>query len=37
MLGSPPQSEDSEEKVFLLVDVNVRVEEGNLENLPFMV
>lgn len=26
-----------DEKVFLMLDVNVRVEEGNLENLPFMV
>ena len=25
------------ESVFLLIDVNVRVAEGNLENLPFMV
>jgi hypothetical protein len=26
-----------EDNIFLLIDVNVRVEEGNLENLPFMV
>lgn len=25
------------DSVFLLIDVNVRVQEGNLENLPFMV
>jgi hypothetical protein len=37
LCGNTLQSEDGEEKVFLLVDVNVRVEEGNLENLPFMV
>ncbi len=37
MWGMPAQSEDGEEKVFLMIDVNVRVEEGNLENLPFMV
>ena len=29
-----PTSPDS---VFMLIDVNVRVSEGNLENLPFMV
>ncbi|MDR0967324.1 MAG: hypothetical protein LBL75_00620 [Rickettsiales bacterium] len=28
---------DDEEKVFILIDVNVRVAEGTLENLPFMV
>ncbi len=27
----------ADEKVFLMIDVNVRVGEGNLENLPFMV
>jgi hypothetical protein len=37
LFGTPPQSEDGEEKVFMLIDVNVRLEEGNLENLPFMV
>ncbi|MCL1891975.1 MAG: hypothetical protein FWF97_01615 [Alphaproteobacteria bacterium] len=37
MLGTRLQADDGEEKVFLLIDVNVRVEEGNLENLPFMV
>ena len=26
-----------EERLFLMIDVNVRVEEGTLENLPFMV
>ena len=28
---------DHEERIFALIDVNVRVEEGTLENLPFMV
>jgi len=31
------QIKEEEEKIFLMIDVNVRVEEGNLENLPFMV
>lgn len=26
-----------EERIFMMIDVNVRVEEGTLENLPFMV
>lgn len=30
-------SADGEEKIFMLIDVNVRVAEGTLENLPFMV
>jgi len=29
--------DDDETKIFLVIDVTVRVEEGNLENLPFMV
>jgi hypothetical protein len=29
-----PQSPDS---IFMMIDVNVRVAEGTLENLPFMV
>jgi hypothetical protein len=33
----PMHTEDGEDKIFLVVDVNVRVAEGNLENLPFMV
>ncbi len=37
MWGANIHAEDGEEKVFLMIDVNVRVEEGNLENLPFMV
>jgi hypothetical protein len=27
----------SPDAIFMLIDVNVRVTEGNLENLPFMV
>ena len=34
--GHRPDVSD-EEKIFLMIDINVRVEEGNLENLPFMV
>ncbi|MCL2749057.1 MAG: hypothetical protein FWE50_03195 [Alphaproteobacteria bacterium] len=30
-------SDEGEDKIFMLIDVRVRVEEGNLENLPFMV
>ena len=30
-------SDNGEDKIFMLIDVRVRVEEGNLENLPFMV
>ncbi|MCL1902664.1 MAG: hypothetical protein FWG18_03505 [Alphaproteobacteria bacterium] len=32
-----PENFAQEERVFALIDVNVRVEEGTLENLPFMV
>lgn len=31
------QKSRTEDTVFILLDVNVRVAEGNLENLPFMV
>lgn len=37
LFGQPIITKDGEEKVFLVIDVNVRVAEGNLENLPFMV
>jgi len=30
-------ADKSKEQLFVLIDVNVRVAEGNLENLPFMV
>ncbi|MCL2629803.1 MAG: hypothetical protein FWD33_03945 [Alphaproteobacteria bacterium] len=35
----PPcgKDEDHKEKLFLMINVNVRVSEGTLENLPFMV
>ena len=32
-----PKNPHGKTNIFLLIDVNVRVEEGNLENLPFMV
>ncbi|MDR1207556.1 MAG: hypothetical protein LBK26_04045 [Rickettsiales bacterium] len=32
-----PVSIEQEERIFAMIDVNVRVEEGTLENLPFMV
>jgi len=36
--GAPlPPENGEEERLFLMIDVNVRVEEGTLENLPFMV
>lgn len=37
LFNIPMHAEDGEDKVFMVVDVNVRVAEGNLENLPFMV
>ena len=33
----PHDANSSPDAVFMLIDVNVRVTEGNLENLPFMV
>ncbi|MDR1696804.1 MAG: hypothetical protein LBR41_01115 [Rickettsiales bacterium] len=36
MFGTAPKNSE-EERVFLMIDVNVRVVEGTLENLPFMV
>ena len=34
---TPREKNGDEERLFLMVDVKVRVEEGTLENLPFMV
>ncbi|MCL2538263.1 MAG: hypothetical protein FWE52_02200 [Alphaproteobacteria bacterium] len=36
-MTNAPKSAEHEERIFALIDVNVRVEEGTLENLPFMV
>ncbi|MCL2017596.1 MAG: hypothetical protein FWG80_02385 [Alphaproteobacteria bacterium] len=34
---APEPTTSEEERLFLMIDVNVRVGEGTLENLPFMV
>jgi hypothetical protein len=37
VFGYDADKDAAKDRVFMLIDVNVRVQEGNLENLPFMV